>query len=134
MAKSKGKAKGKATVQSSLAIPAYPHLKKPLDHLGKQITVPGSAWGGRVAPDELHKLYKCTVQDFTLAHKFEEGGVPQLNKRECIRIRRRVDCQTLPVHQNLKMHACVQCKCIFWFKPRGRSAAKLENACMCSLP
>ena len=35
MAKSKGKAKGKATVQSSLAIPAYPHLKKPLDHLGK---------------------------------------------------------------------------------------------------
>ena len=53
MAKSKGKAKGKATVQSSLAIPAYPHLKKPLDHLGKQITVPGSAWGGRVAPDDL---------------------------------------------------------------------------------
>ena len=47
MAKSKGNlAKGKATVQSSLAIPAYPHLKKPLDHLGKQITVPGSAYVG----------------------------------------------------------------------------------------
>jgi hypothetical protein len=134
MAKSKGKAKGKATVQSSLAIPAYPHLKKPLDHLGKQITVPGSAWGGRVAPDELHKLYKCTVQDFTLAHKFEEGWGATTEQARMHPHRRRVDCQTLLVRQNLKMHACAQCKCIFWFKPRGRSAAKLENACICSLP
>ena len=107
MAMSKGKAKGKATVQSSLAIPAYPHLKKPLDHLGKQITVPGSTWGGRVAPDELHKLYKCTVQGFTLAHKFEEGGVPQQAR--------------MHPHQASSRLSNIA------------SASKLENACMCTV-
>ena len=109
MAKSKGKAKGKATVQSSLAIPAYPHLKKPLDHLGKQITVPGSAWGGRVAPDELHKLYKCTVQGFTLAHKFEEGWGATTEQAR------------MHPHQASSRLSNIA------------SASKLENACMCTV-
>jgi hypothetical protein len=107
MAKSKGKAKGKATVQSSLAIPAYPHLKKPLDHLGKQIAVPGSAWGGRVAPDELQKLYKCTVQDFTLAHSCS-GELRAWQAR-------------MHPHQASSRLSNIA------------SASKLENACMCTV-
>ncbi len=45
-------------------------LKKPMDHLGKQINVPGSIWQGHMLPDERDKVYKCTIVDFSLTHKF----------------------------------------------------------------
>jgi hypothetical protein len=38
-------------------------LKKPMDHLGKQINVPGSFWQGRMLPEERDKVYKCTIVD-----------------------------------------------------------------------
>jgi hypothetical protein len=47
-----------------------------MDHLGKQINVPGSFWQGCMLPDELHKVYKCTIIDFSLAHKFAPDSSP----------------------------------------------------------
>ena len=44
-------------------------LNKAMDHLGK-INVPGSFWQGRMLPDERDKVYKCTIVDFSLTHKF----------------------------------------------------------------
>jgi hypothetical protein len=41
-----------------------------MDHLGKQINVPGSCWQDRMLADERDKVYKCTIVDFSLAHKF----------------------------------------------------------------
>ena len=52
-------------------------LKKPMDHLGKQINVPGSFWQGRMLPEERDKVYKCTIVDFSLAHKFAPDSSPR---------------------------------------------------------
>ena len=56
---------------------ALPLLKKPLEQIGKQINVPGSYWEGRMSADERSTLYKCTVRDFTLAHKFPGKPAPE---------------------------------------------------------
>jgi hypothetical protein len=49
-----------------------------MDHLGKQINVPGSFWQGRMLPDERDKVYKCTIVDFSLAHKFAPDSSPRM--------------------------------------------------------
>ena len=38
------KGRKKATQQGALGVSHYTLLKKPLDHLGKQLDVPGSYW------------------------------------------------------------------------------------------
>ena len=62
--------------QGTLAVEQYSLLKKPLDLLGKQIEMPGSFWQGRVSVEERETAYKCTIIDFSLAHKFAPDAVP----------------------------------------------------------
>jgi hypothetical protein len=63
--------------QQQLNVDQFKLLKKPMDHLGKQINVPGSFWEGRMLPDERDKVYKCTIVDFSLAHKFAPDSSPR---------------------------------------------------------
>jgi hypothetical protein len=55
--------------QQQINVDQFKLLKKPMDHLGKQVNVPGSFWQGRMLPDERDQVYKCTIVDFSLAHK-----------------------------------------------------------------
>ena len=63
--------------QQQLNVDQFKLLKKPMDHLGKQINVPGSFWQGRMLPDERAKVYKCTIVDFSLDHKFAPDSSPR---------------------------------------------------------
>ena len=63
--------------QQQLNVDQFKLLKKPMDHLGKQINVPGSFWQGRMLPEERDKVYKCTIVDFSLAHKFAPDSSPR---------------------------------------------------------
>jgi hypothetical protein len=63
--------------QQQLNVDQFKLLKKPMDHLGKQINVPGSFWEGRMLQDERDKVYKCTIVDFSLAHKFAPDSSPR---------------------------------------------------------
>ena len=63
--------------QQQLNVDQFKLLKKPMDHLGKQINVPGSFWQGRMLPEERDKVYKCTTVDFSLAHKFAPDSSPR---------------------------------------------------------
>jgi branched-subunit amino acid aminotransferase/4-amino-4-deoxychorismate lyase len=63
--------------QQQLNVDQFKLLKTPMDHLGKQINVPGSFWEGRMLPDERAKVYKCTIVDFSLAHKFAPDSSPR---------------------------------------------------------
>ena len=49
-----------------------------MDHLGTQINVPGSFWQGCMLPDELYKVYKCTIIYFSMAHKFAPDSSPRM--------------------------------------------------------
>ena len=62
--------------QISIMEHALPTLKRPMEAIGKQISVPGSYWEGRQTDDEKQTLYKCTVRDFSLAHKFSPQQPP----------------------------------------------------------
>jgi hypothetical protein len=44
--------------QQKLKVDQFKLLKKPMEHLGKQINVPGSFWKGRMLPDERDKVYR----------------------------------------------------------------------------
>ena len=44
--------------------------------LFKQINVPGSFWQGRMLVEE-RDTYKCTILDFSLAHKFSPDALPR---------------------------------------------------------
>ena len=70
--------------QGALGVEQHALLKKPLDHLGKQIEMPGSFWQGRMSESvgERETVYKCTIIDFSLAHKFSKG-IPQRPSRRC---------------------------------------------------
>ena len=61
--------------QQQLNVDQYTLLKKPMEHLGKQLNVPGSFWQGRMLPEERDKVYKCTIVDFSLAHLLLYIGV-----------------------------------------------------------
>jgi hypothetical protein len=39
-------------------------IKRPMDHLGKQINVTGFFWQGRMLSEEGDTFYKCTIVDF----------------------------------------------------------------------
>ena len=63
--------------QQQLNVDQFKLLKKPMDHLGKQLNVPGSFWQGRMSEDDRDKIYKCTIVDFSLAHKFAPDSSPR---------------------------------------------------------
>ncbi len=63
--------------QQQLNVDQFKLLKKPMDHLGKQINVSGSFWEGHMLQDERDKVYKCTIVDFSLAHKFAPDSSPR---------------------------------------------------------
>ena len=63
--------------QQQLNVDQFKLLKKPMDHLGKQINVPGSFWQSHMLPDERDKVYKCTIVDFSLTHKFAPDSSPR---------------------------------------------------------
>ena len=63
--------------QQPLAVEQWPLLKKPLDHVGKQVNVAGSFWQGRQSSDELAAEYRCTILDFAIAHKASEDNPPR---------------------------------------------------------
>jgi hypothetical protein len=67
----------KRASQQKLKVDQFKLLKKPMEHLGKQINVPGSFWKGRMLPDERDKVYRCTIVDFSLAHKFAPDSSPR---------------------------------------------------------
>ena len=46
------KRKASAKKQPSITQHVLPLLKKPMEHIGKQIDVPGSYWEGRMSTDE----------------------------------------------------------------------------------
>jgi hypothetical protein len=56
----------------------YTLLKKPMEHLGKQINVPGSFWQGRMSGDERDKIYKYTIVDFSLSQKVAPNSSPRM--------------------------------------------------------
>ena len=64
--------------QQQLNVDQFKLLKKTMYHLGKQINVPGSFWQGRMLPDECGKVYKCTIIDFSLGHKFAPDSSPRM--------------------------------------------------------
>jgi hypothetical protein len=63
--------------QQQLNVDQFKLLKKPMDHLGKQINVSGSFWQGRMLQEERDKVYKCTIVDFSLVHKFAPDSSPR---------------------------------------------------------
>ena len=64
--------------QQQLNVDQYTLLKKPMEHLGKQLNVPGSFWQGRMSEDERDKIYKCTIIDFSLAQKVAPNSSPRM--------------------------------------------------------
>jgi len=54
-----------------------PDLKQPGDHVGRQVEIPGALWVGRQTAVERETLYKCTIRDFSFAHLFPGGFVPE---------------------------------------------------------
>ena len=68
-------AKGKAAVQQQLE--HLPLIKKPLELIGTQVSVPGAYWLGRMSVAEKETLYICVVRDFSALHKFIDGTTSQ---------------------------------------------------------
>ena len=64
--------------KQQLNVDQYTLLKKPMEHLGKQLNVPGSFWQGRMSEDERDKIYKCTIVDFSLAQKVVPNSSPKM--------------------------------------------------------
>jgi hypothetical protein len=62
-----------ANKQHSITVTMLQLLKKPYEHVGKQIKVPGAFWQSRMSEAERSVTYLCTICEFELIHKFEEG-------------------------------------------------------------
>ena len=77
-----GKAKQSSLLGGGFDFEVYPQLKKPMEVIGKAIDVPGGFWDKCPAADK-EKLFKCTVRDFSIAHRFAVGIV-------CVDVRQRV--------------------------------------------
>ena len=67
--------------QQQLNVDHFKLMKKPMDHLGKQINVSDFFWQDRMLSDERDKVYKCTIIDFSLAHKFAPDSSPRIPLR-----------------------------------------------------
>ena len=71
------KRKANAKKQQPITEHAPPLLKKPMEHIGKQIDDPGSYWEGRMSADERSTKYKCTIRDYTFSHKYTTKPAPE---------------------------------------------------------
>ena len=69
-----GKAKQSSLLGGGFDFEAYPQLKKPMEVIGKAIDVPGGFWDKCPAADK-EKLFKCTVRDYSIAHRFAVGPI-----------------------------------------------------------
>jgi len=56
--------------QSLEATGHLPLLAKPIELVGKQVSVPGSFWGTAARRGEANQIYICIINDFTLLHTF----------------------------------------------------------------
>ena len=55
----------------------FPLLQKPAEMcVGRQIQVLGSYWTGRMSNEEANSLYKYTVCEYHVFHKWDAGGTP----------------------------------------------------------
>jgi len=54
-----------------------PDLKHPLSYVGRQVGIPGALWVGRQTAAELATEFKCTIREFSYAHLFSGGFVPE---------------------------------------------------------
>ena len=55
----------------------FPLLQKPSETcVGRQIQVLGSYWTGRMSTEEDNSLYKCTVSEYHVLHKWDAGVTP----------------------------------------------------------
>ncbi|KAL1530729.1 hypothetical protein AB1Y20_001628 [Prymnesium parvum] len=70
------KNKEKPQRQKALEETYNPLLKKPLEVVGKMIDVPGSHWGSSATRNELNKIYKCAVKDYSLMHRPHPDATP----------------------------------------------------------
>ena len=50
----------------------YPQLKKPMENIGKSLSVPGNFWDKCPAADK-EKLFICTIVNYSIMHKFTVG-------------------------------------------------------------
>ncbi len=67
----------KATKQSSITSMGFPLLQKSAEMcVGTQIQVLGSYWTGRMSNEEANSLYKGTVREYHVLHKWDAGGTP----------------------------------------------------------
>ena len=64
--------------QQQLNVDQYTLLKKPMEHLCKQLNVPCFFWQGSMSEDEQDKIYKYTIVDFSLDHKFTPDSSPRM--------------------------------------------------------
>ena len=54
-----------------------PDLKHPLSYVGRRVGIPGALWVGRQTAAELATEFKCTIREFSYAHLFSGGFVPE---------------------------------------------------------
>lgn len=72
------KRKSKASMQQkAITEHALPLLKKPLEAIGKLVGFPGDFWKGRMTEEERKTIYRCAVTNYTYAHKFSPGALPE---------------------------------------------------------
>ncbi len=67
----------KVTKQSSITSMGFPLLQRPAEMcVGRQIQVLGSNWTGCMSNEETNSLYKFTVSEYHVLHKWDTGGTP----------------------------------------------------------
>jgi len=54
-----------------------PDLKHPLSYVGRQVGIPGALWDGRQTAAERETVFRCTIREFSYAHLFSGGFVPE---------------------------------------------------------
>ena len=54
-----------------------PDPKHPLSYVRRQIGIPGALWVGRQTAAERETVFKCTIREFSYAHLFSGGFVPE---------------------------------------------------------
>jgi hypothetical protein len=55
----------------------FPLLRKSTEMcVDRQIQVLGFYWTGCMSNEEENSLYKCTVREYHVLHKWDEGGTP----------------------------------------------------------
>ena len=56
-------------------------LKKPTEHFGKQVGVPGAYWEGRMGAEERKTRFMCTMREFELNSSSTSGKTAARRRR-----------------------------------------------------